>query len=96
MRTENTNFALLVSHKFTEPFSAEAEFAKERFVVMPNELSNGSIIIQTLRAFVEGAQKHGATIRGNNFIEPSMKEGRAWRFGLVLPYKTMVALREND
>lgn len=41
----NTNFALLVSHVFTEPFDKPNEYAKE-VSRRANDLSNGSVIVQ--------------------------------------------------
>jgi uncharacterized FAD-dependent dehydrogenase len=90
--TENTNFALLVSHKFTEPFDKPNEFAKQ-ICRHANELSNGSIIIQRYGDLLKGRRSTEQRIR-EGFIEPSMKEAVPGDLGLVLPYKTMVALRE--
>ena len=43
--SQNTNFALLVSHTFSEPFNEPNEFAHE-VSQLANKLSNGSIIVQ--------------------------------------------------
>ena len=44
--SRNTNFALLVSHKFSVPFNQPNEFAHE-ISRLANMLSNGSIVVQT-------------------------------------------------
>jgi uncharacterized protein len=90
--TENTNFALLVSHKFTEPFDRPNEFAKQ-ICHHANELTNGSIMIQRYGDILKGRRSTPDRIR-EGFIEPTMKEAVPGDLGLVLPYKTMVALQE--
>ena len=90
--TPNTNFALLVSHRFTEPFDKPNEFAKQ-ICAHANALSNGSIIIQKYGDLLKGRRSTPERIL-DGFIEPTMKEAVPGDLGLVLPYKTMVALQE--
>ncbi|WAH37244.1 NAD(P)/FAD-dependent oxidoreductase [Alicyclobacillus dauci] len=90
--TNNTNFALLVSHKFTEPFDRPNEFAKS-ICRQANELSNGSIIVQKYGDILKGRRSTAGRIQ-EGFIEPTLKEAVPGDLGLVLPYKTMVALQE--
>jgi uncharacterized FAD-dependent dehydrogenase len=90
--SENTNFALLVSHRFTEPFDRPNEFAKQ-ICRHANQLSNGSIIIQRYGDILKGRRSTPQRIR-EGFIEPTLKEAVPGDLGLVLPYKTMVALQE--
>ncbi|MCL6634093.1 MAG: NAD(P)/FAD-dependent oxidoreductase [Alicyclobacillus herbarius] len=90
--SENTNFALLVSHRFTEPFDRPNEFAKQ-ICRHANELSNGSIIVQRYGDILKGRRSTPERIR-EGFIEPTLKEAVPGDLGLVLPYKTMVALQE--
>lgn len=90
--TDNTNFALLVSHRFTEPFDRPNEFAKQ-ICRHANELSNGSIIVQKYGDLLKGRRSTPERIQ-EGFIEPTLKEAVPGDLGLVLPYKTMVALQE--
>ncbi len=90
--TNNTNFALLVSHRFTEPFDRPNEFAKQ-ICEHANMLSNGSIIVQRFGDIMKGRRSTPDRIR-EGFIEPTLKEAVPGDLGLVLPYKTMVALQE--
>ena len=90
--SENTNFALLVSHRFTEPFDQPNEFAKQ-IARHANELSNGSIILQRYGDLRKGRRSTPERIR-EGFVEPTLKEAVPGDLGLVLPYKTMVALQE--
>ncbi|GGJ10170.1 FAD-dependent oxidoreductase [Alicyclobacillus cellulosilyticus] len=92
LASPNTNFALLVSHRFTEPFDRPNEFARQ-ICRHANELSNGSIIIQKYGDLLKGRRSTPERIR-EGFIEPTLKEAVPGDLGLVLPYKTMVALME--
>lgn len=88
----NTNFALLVSHRFTEPFDRPNEFARQ-ICRHANELSNGSLIVQKYGDLLKGRRSTAERIH-EGFIEPTLKEAVPGDLGLVLPYKTMVALQE--
>jgi uncharacterized FAD-dependent dehydrogenase len=83
---------LLVSHRFTEPFDKPNEFAKQ-ICAHANALSNGSIIVQKYGDILKGRRSTPQRIR-EGFIEPTLKEAVPGDLGLVLPYKTMVALKE--
>ncbi|WP_028044279.1 NAD(P)/FAD-dependent oxidoreductase [Candidatus Stoquefichus massiliensis] len=88
----NTNFALLVSHVFSEPFNEPNEFAHE-VSGLANMLSHGSIIVQRYgdikrgRRTTEKRLKEGYTI-------PTLPEAVPGDLGLVLPYNTMKSIIE--
>lgn len=88
----NTNFALLVSHTFTEPFDKPIEYAKE-ISRRANDLSNGSVIVQRYGDILKGRRSTDKRIR-EGFIEPTLKEAVPGDLGLVLPYNTMKSLVE--
>lgn len=88
----NTNFALLVSHQFTDPFYEPNEYAHE-ISRLANYLSGGSIIVQKLGDFMKGRRSTEKRIR-EGFIEPTLKEAVPGDLGLVLPYHTMKSLLE--
>ncbi|MFC4078249.1 NAD(P)/FAD-dependent oxidoreductase [Salinithrix halophila] len=90
--SENTNFALLVSHSFTEPFNKPIEYAKE-ISRRANDLSNGSIIVQKYGDILKGRRSTEKRIR-EGFIEPTLHEAVPGDLGLVLPYNTMNSLIE--
>lgn len=90
--SENTNFALLVSHKFTDPFDKPIEYAKE-ISRRANDLSNGSVIVQKYGDILKGRRSTAHRI-AEGFIEPTLKEAVPGDLGLVLPYNTMKALME--
>jgi uncharacterized FAD-dependent dehydrogenase len=90
--SKNTNFALLVSHVFTEPFNKPIEYAKE-ISRRANDLSNGSVIVQKYGDILKGRRSTEKRIR-EGFIEPTLKEAVPGDLGLVLPYNTMKSLIE--
>ncbi|GAX88467.1 FAD dependent oxidoreductase [Effusibacillus lacus] len=90
--SNNTNFALLVSHTFTDPFDKPIEYAKE-ISRRANDLSNGSVIVQKYGDILKGRRSTEKRIR-EGFIEPTLKEAVPGDLGLVLPYNTMKSLIE--
>ena len=53
MKTNNTNFALLVSKNFTEPFKSPIEYGKH-IAQLGNMLSDGKILLQRYGDFRRG------------------------------------------
>ena len=90
--SRNTNFALLVSHKFTEPFNKPNEYARE-ICRRANDLSSGGVIIQKFGDIMRGRRSTQKRIR-ESFIEPTLKEAVPGDLGLALPYNTMQSLLE--
>jgi uncharacterized FAD-dependent dehydrogenase len=90
--SKNTNFALLVSHKFTEPFNQPNEFA-HGVSKLANMLSNGSIIVQRFGDLQRGRRSTHKRI-SEGFVTPTLKEAVPGDLGLVLPYKTMKSIIE--
>lgn len=88
----NTNFALLVSHRFTEPFDKPNEYARE-ICKRANELSNGGVIVQKYGDILRGRRSTDKRIR-EGFLEPTLREAVPGDLGLVLPYNTMKSLIE--
>ncbi|MNH85969.1 Ferredoxin--NADP reductase [compost metagenome] len=90
--SSNTNFALLVSHKFTEPFDKPNEYARE-ICQRANDLSNGGVIVQKYGDIIRGRRSTQSRI-SEGFLEPTLKEAVPGDLGLVLPYNTMKSLIE--
>ena len=90
--SKNTNFALLVSHTFEEPFDQPNEFAHE-VSHLANKLSNGSIIVQKYGDILRGRRTTAKRLK-EGFVEPTLKEAVPGDLGLVLPYNTMKSLIE--
>lgn len=90
--SHNTNFALLVSHKFSSPFNEPNKFAHE-VSRLANQLSNGSIIIQTYGDIKKGRRTTDKRLK-ESFVVPTLKEAVPGDLGLALPYNTMKSIIE--
>lgn len=90
--SENTNFALLVSHEFDEPFDDPNDFAHE-VAKLANKLSGGGVIVQRYGDIIKGRRSTEKRIK-ESFVRPTLKEAIPGDLGLVLPYNTMKSLIE--
>ena len=90
--SENTNFALLVSLEFDDPFKNPNEYAKE-ISELANKLSSGSVIVQKFGDILLGRRSTKKRI-DEGFVRPTLKEAVPGDLGLVLPYKVMKSLIE--
>ncbi len=90
--SHNTNFALLVSHKFSEPFNKPNEYAHE-VSRLANQLSCGSVIVQRYGDIKKGRRTTEKRL-AEGFVEPTLKEAVPGDLGLVLPYNTMKSIVE--
>lgn len=90
--SENTNFALLVSHMFTEPFGKPNEYARE-ICRRANDLADGGVIVQRYGDIMRGRRSTRKRI-GEGFVEPTLKDAVPGDLGLVIPYNTMKSIIE--
>lgn len=90
--SNNTNFALLVSHEFSEPFKDPNQYAEE-ISSLANKLSGGSVIVQKYGDLKAGRRSTKKRI-DEGFVKPTLKEAVPGDLGLILPYKTMQSLIE--
>lgn len=90
--SNNTNFALLVSHNFSYPFNKPIEYAKS-ISRLANDLSNGSVLVQRYGDLKRGYRSTPKRIKVG-FVEPTLKEAEPGDLSLVLPYNTMKSIME--
>ncbi len=90
--TKNTNFALLVSHHFEEPFSDPHKYG-HTIGKLANQLTAGTVIIQRYGDLLRGRPTTLKDIK-NNFVKPTLTEAIPGDLGLVLPYNTMKSIIE--
>ncbi len=90
--SKNTNFALLVSHEFEEPFHDANEYARE-ISHLANKLSGGGVIVQKFGDIIKGRRSTQKRIN-EGFVKPTLKEAVPGDLGLILPYNTMKSLIE--
>lgn len=91
-KTENTNFALLVSKNFTRSFSTPIEYGK-RIAELSNMLCGGKILVQTYGDFKRGRRTTEERLCRNNLI-PTLKDAVPGDLSLVLPHRIMVDIEE--
>lgn len=90
--SKNTNFALLVSQEFDEPFKDANQYAHE-VSRLANQLSGGGVIVQKYGDIKKGRRSTKKRI-DEGFVTPTLKEAIPGDLGLVLPYNTMKSLIE--
>jgi uncharacterized FAD-dependent dehydrogenase len=90
--TNNTNFALLVSSHFTEPFDDPLAYGRS-ISKLANLLTKGNVIIQRLTDLRRGRRSNHARIRRSS-IEPTFKEAIPGDLSFVLPYRHLCSILE--
>lgn len=91
-KTNNTNFALLVSKNFTRPFNEPIEYGKH-IAQLSNMLCGGRIMVQTFGDFQRGRRTTEERLCRNNLI-PTLKDAVPGDLSLVLPYRIMKDISE--
>ena len=90
--SENTNFALLVSHHFEEPFNKPNEYAL-KVSSLANQLACGGVIVQRFGDILMGRRSTPKRI-SEGFIKPTLTEAVPGDLTLALPFKTMQSIIE--
>lgn len=91
-KTNNTNFALLVSKNFTKPFKTPIEYGKQ-IAQLSNMLCGGRILVQTFGDFKRGRRTTDERLCRNNLI-PTLKDAVPGDLSLVFPHRIMVDIEE--
>ena len=81
LRSQNTNFALLVSNKFTEPFSEPYRYGKH--IASLSNMLGGGIIVQRFGDLIEGRRTNEHRLK-NSFTRPTL-QATPGDLSLVLP-----------
>jgi len=90
-KTENTNFAILVSTKFTEPFREPIAYGK--YIARLTNLLSGGIIIQRLGDLEAGRRSTEERI-SRSVVVPTLKNATPGDLSFVLPYRYLADIRE--
>ncbi|MEY8354321.1 NAD(P)/FAD-dependent oxidoreductase [Lachnospiraceae bacterium 54-53] len=91
-KTDNTNFAILVSKNFTKPFKTPIEYGKH-IAQLSNMLCDGRILVQTFGDFQRGRRTTEERLCRNNLI-PTLKDAVPGDLSLVFPHRIMVDIKE--
>jgi len=90
-RTPNTNFAILVSKTFTEPFKEPIRYGKY-IAGLANLLGDG-IIVQRLGDLEQGRRSTPERL-ARSLVIPTLKDATPGDLNLVLPYRYVVNILE--
>ncbi len=90
-RTKNTNFAILVSTTFTEPFHEPIAYGK--YLARLANILSGSVLIQRLGDLMDGRRSTQARLQ-NSPIEPSLKAATPGDLSFALPYRYLKSIVE--
>jgi uncharacterized FAD-dependent dehydrogenase len=90
-RTTNTNFALLVSKNFTEPFDDPVAYGQS--IARLANLLSGGVLVQRL-ADLEAGRRTNAQRLSRSIVVPTLKSAAPGDLGLVLPYRYIVNIME--
>jgi len=92
LKSDNTNFALLVSQKFTEPFNAPIEYG-HHIARLANMLTRNKILVQRFGDLVRGRRTTPERLYRNNII-PTLKDAVPGDLSLVLPHRILLDIIE--
>lgn len=90
-KTENTNFALLVSTTFTEPFKEPIAYGK--YIARLANLLGGGIIVQTLGDLQLGRRSTEGRI-AKSTVKPTFSSATPGDLSFVLPYRYISDIKE--
>ncbi|HUW46242.1 MAG TPA: FAD-dependent oxidoreductase [Dehalococcoidia bacterium] len=90
-RTKNTNFAILVSTTFTEPFHEPIAYGK--YLARLANVLSGGVLVQRLGDLMDGRRSTQARLQ-NSPIEPSLKAATPGDLSFALPYRYLKSIVE--
>ena len=90
-KTKNTNFAILVSTSFTEPFREPIAYGK--YVARLSNLLSGGVMVQRLGDLVYGRRSTPERI-SRSVVTPTLKNATPGDLSFVLPYRYLSDIRE--
>ncbi|MCF8011452.1 MAG: FAD-binding protein [Clostridiales bacterium] len=90
-KTENTNFAVLVSKTFTEPFKEPIAYGK--YIASLANLLGDGVIVQRLGDLITGQRTTKARM-SKCLVRPTLTKATPGDLSLVFPYRHLVAVVE--
>jgi uncharacterized protein len=92
LRTDNTNFAMLVSTSFTEPFDRPIAYGKY-IAELGNMLTGGGIMVQRLGDLLNGRRTDYSRLKKSTTI-PTLKSAVPGDLSFVLPQRHLTSIVE--
>ncbi|MGI6199762.1 MAG: NAD(P)/FAD-dependent oxidoreductase [Christensenellales bacterium] len=93
LRTGNTNFAMLVSTHFTEPFNQPIAYGKY-IAQLGNMLTGGGIMVQRLGDLLQGRRTDPSRLKKSTTI-PTLKTAVPGDLSFVLPHRHLTSIIEG-
>ncbi|MGD9394407.1 MAG: NAD(P)/FAD-dependent oxidoreductase [Dehalococcoidia bacterium] len=90
-KTENTNFALLVSTAFTKPFNQPIAYG--RYLARLANILSGGVLLQRLGDLTEGRRSTPERIE-RGLVKPTLKNATPGDLSFALPYRYLTDLVE--
>jgi len=90
-KTDNTNFAILVSKNFTEPFKEPITYGQH--IARLANLLGGGVLVQRLGDLLDGRRSTESRI-SKGLIVPTLPTATPGDLSLVLPYRYLVSIME--
>jgi len=90
-KTGNTNFAILVSTSFTEPFKEPIAYGK--YLARLTNLLSGSVIVQRL-GDLEAGRRSTEERMERSLVVPTLRMATPGDLSFVLPYRYLADIRE--
>jgi uncharacterized FAD-dependent dehydrogenase len=90
-RTDNTNFAILVSTNFTEPFKEPIAYGK--YIAHLANILSGGVIVQRLGDLELGRRSTPDRLT-HSIVTPTLKEATPGDLSFVLPYRILYGILE--
>ncbi len=90
-KTENTNFAVLVSKTFTEPFKEPIAYG--RYIASLANLLGGGVIVQSLGDLISGRRSTRERL-AKCMTVPTLREATPGDLSLVFPYRHLMGIVE--
>jgi uncharacterized FAD-dependent dehydrogenase len=90
-KTANTNFAILVSTQFTEPFKEPIAYGK--YIARLSNLLSGGVMVQRLGDLSHGRRSTPERL-SHSVVTPTLKNATPGDLSFVLPYRYLADIRE--
>jgi len=90
-KSDNTNFALLISTTFTKPFHEPIAYGK--YIARLANILSGGVLVQRLGDLMKGRRSTIARIK-RGLVQPTLKSAIPGDLSFVLPYRHLTGLLE--
>lgn len=89
-KSDNTNLAILCSHRFTEPFDQPIAYAR-KIGELANMLGSGRLLVQRFGDIQDGKRSWQHELERSN-VRPTLPDAVAGDITNALPYRTMTSI----